>query len=55
MLSNSDCADGFFDTLYKGYNIERVMAKRSANGGKRGKLTEIVETNYETDFMLSSI
>lgn len=57
MLSNSDCADGFFDNLYEGYNIERVWAKRcvNANGEKRGKLTEIVVRNYETAFMLSAI
>lgn len=54
MLSNSDCkgnkdGDNFFDTLYSGYNIERVWASRSvnANPSKRGKLTEILVHNYQ--------
>lgn len=53
MLSNSDCPDLFFDNLYKGYEIERVWAKRcvNANGSKRGKLTEIVVHNYNTSFL----
>jgi len=48
MLSNSDCPDGFFDELYKDYNINRVWATRSvnSNGARRGKLTEIVVDNY---------
>jgi len=46
---NSDPEDGFFDELYSGFNIERVMARRSINsvGGGRGKITEILVTNYE--------
>lgn len=54
MLSNSDClsADGtdrFFDDLYDAYNIDRVRASRSINSDptKRGKLTEIVVSNYD--------
>lgn len=53
MLSNSDCAaatpaDPFFDNLYAGYHITRVMAARNinANGAKRGKIPEIVVRNY---------
>lgn len=53
MLSNSDCkgkdeADAFFDTLYAGYNIDRVMASRNvnANGAKRGKISELLIRNY---------
>ena len=49
MLSNSDCADMFFDDLYLQYVIDRVWASRSvnANASKRGKLTEILVHNYE--------
>ncbi len=54
MLSNSDPknsnpSDDFFDSLYSGYNIDRVKARRSINsvGGGRGKITEIIVTNYE--------
>ncbi len=53
MLSNSDCQgqngeDGFFDVLYRGYTIDRVMASRNvnANGAKRGKIPEILVHNY---------
>lgn len=53
MLSNSDCkgkneADNFFDVLYSAYHIQRVWASRSinANPSKRGKLTEILVSNY---------
>lgn len=53
MLSNADCSaknpnDTFFETLYSGFNIHRVYASRSvnANGSKRGKLTELLITNY---------
>lgn len=47
MLSNSDCQDKFFDTLYADYEIDRVFASRSinCNGQKRGKLTEILVHN----------
>ena len=54
MMSNSDClakdgTDRFFDDLYAGYRIERVWASRNINANplKRGKLTEIVVTNYQ--------
>lgn len=53
MLSNSDCkgnneADNFFDVLYADYYIDRVMASRnvSANGAKRGKISELLIHNY---------
>ena len=48
MLSNSDCPDGFFDDLYKDYNIERVYARRNinSNGDKRGKISELLIKNY---------
>jgi len=53
MLSNSDGMgknpdDNFFDVMYENYNINRVVAKRSinANPNKRGKLTELLITNF---------
>lgn len=53
MLSNSDpknldINDEFFDNLYKGFNIQRVYAKRAinSNGNKRGEITELLITNY---------
>ena len=54
MLSNSDPKntnenDNFFDNLYKGFNPERVYAKRMINcqASKRGNITEIVVMNYK--------
>ena len=54
MLSNSDPKntnenDNFFDDLYKGFQIERVYAKRMINcqANKRGDITEIVVMNYK--------
>lgn len=53
MLSNSDVKgknedDNFFDDLYNEFNIQRVLARRSLNahGDKRGKLSELLITNY---------
>lgn len=53
ILSNSDVKgkdpnDEFFDKLYQEFNINRVLASRSinANPEKRGKLTELLITNY---------
>lgn len=53
MLSNADCSaknpdDTFFEKLYSGFHIHRVYASRSvnANGNKRGKLTELLISNY---------
>jgi DNA adenine methylase len=55
MLSNSDPQninpdDKFFEKAYKGYNICKVFASRSVNckGGKRGKINELLITNYHT-------
>lgn len=55
MLSNSDPqhvdpTDYFFDELYKGFNTVRVPARRMINSDatKRGKINEIVITNYDT-------
>ncbi|WP_086286655.1 DNA adenine methylase [Campylobacter sp. P0085] len=54
MLSNSDPKntneeDNFFDDIYKGFEIERVFAKRMINSSasKRGDITEIVIMNYK--------
>lgn len=58
ILSNSDVKgkdieDNFFDEIYDEFYINRVFARRSinANAEKRGKLTELLITNYsnETD------
>ena len=53
ILSNSDVksndpSNDFFDTLYSDYKINRVWASRSVNANpeKRGKLTELLITNY---------
>ncbi len=53
MLSNSDPKnndpkDEFFDVFYKGFNIERVPAKRFINcdASKRGNINEIIVRNY---------
>ncbi len=60
LLSNSDVkgkdmTDTFFDDIYEEYNINRVWAKRNinANGAKRGKLTELLITNYAYEQALS--
>lgn len=53
MLSNSDpknedATDHFFETLYQGYQIERVPANRSINrdARKRGAINELIIRNY---------
>jgi len=53
VLSNSDPKnenpdDDFFEEAYKIFNINRVLANRAINskGGKRGKISEIIVTNY---------
>lgn len=53
ILSNSDVKgkdpnDDFFDDLYQDFNVNRVFAKRmiNANASKRGRLTELLITNY---------
>lgn len=59
MLSNSDCKganplDDFFDDLYSKYIIERVWASRSVNSNseKRGKLTELLISNFKNDKLI---
>mgnify|MGYP001586189447 FL=1 len=55
MLSNSDpmmaSGDNFFDELYQEFNIKRVEAKRMINSNslKRGKIFELLITNYDSD------
>ena len=53
MLSNSDPKnhdprDEFFDDLYNGYHISRVLARRMVNSDatRRGAINEIIVTNY---------
>lgn len=53
LLSNSDVKTGenpsdFFDDLYKGFNINRVLAGRAINSNKdkRGSVTELLISNY---------
>jgi DNA adenine methylase len=53
MLSNSDpknenVDDDFFERLYAGYSIHRVLASRSINsvGTKRGRIHELLIVNY---------
>ena len=47
MLSNHNTS--LIQELYKGYNFHYIEAKRSinANGKKRGKVEEVIITNYE--------
>ena len=56
LLSNSDPKnidpdDDFFESAYKGFNLFRVKANRmiSCKGDKRGKINELIITNYEAD------
>lgn len=51
MLSNSDSnhpSDNFFEQAYLGYNRYKISAHRAINckGKKRGKITELLITNY---------
>ncbi len=48
MISNSDTTDGFFESLYDGFTIEKVMARRAINskGAERGEIAELIITNY---------
>lgn len=53
MLSNADCSaknpeDMFFEDIYENFHINRVSASRAinANPTKRGKLTELLISNY---------
>lgn len=54
MLSNSNPKntnkdDTFFETIYKGFNINEVSAKRmiNSNAKQRGEISELLITNYE--------
>lgn len=54
MLSNSNPKntnqeDTFFDNIYQGFNIDEIYASRmiNANSQGRGKISEIVVTNYK--------
>lgn len=49
MLSNSDTE--FIKSLYKEYNVNFVQARRMINsdGAKRGKINEVVITNYSVN------
>ena len=49
MQSNSFSEDGFFQKLYKNYNINNVNIIRTiaADGAKRVGVQEILITNYE--------
>lgn len=44
---NADPNDDFFDDLYAGYKIDRVMARRSVNskGNSRQAISEILVYN----------
>ena len=55
MLSNSNPKnineeDHFFDNIYQGFNIDEIYASRmiNANSNGRGKISEILVTNYNT-------
>ena len=55
MLSNSNPKnineeDHFFDNIYQGFNIDEIYACRmiNANSNGRGKISEILVTNYNT-------
>lgn len=55
MLSNSNPKninkeDTFFDTIYQGFNVNQIQASRmiNANSNGRGKISEILVTNYDT-------
>jgi DNA adenine methylase len=53
LLSNSDphnqnSQDDFFQEIYAGFTIRKVVAKRAinSNGAKRGEITELLVSNY---------
>ena len=55
MLSNSNPKntnkeDNFFDNIYQGFNIDEIYSSRmiNANSKGRGKISEILVTNYNT-------
>jgi DNA adenine methylase len=46
----TDENDDFFDMIYSDFEINRVGARRAINsdGNKRGKITELLITNYNS-------
>jgi DNA adenine methylase len=48
MISNSDTGDGFFERIYDGFTLEKVLARRAINskGAERGEINELIITNY---------
>lgn len=55
MLSNHNTT--LINKLYKDYNIHIIEAKRSINskGNKRGKVEEVIITNYKLDYNFSNL
>ena len=49
MLSNHNTT--LVNEMYKGYNFHIIEAKRNinSNGKKRGKVEEVIITNYENN------
>ena len=41
--------NNYFETLYHGFHLKRVKAKRNINSvsAKRGKISELLISNYE--------
>jgi len=50
LLSNSDCGDGFFEELYQGFNIKKLIANRVISGKTkgRGEVSELIISNFPT-------
>ena len=48
--ANTDATDKFFDELYEGFDIQRVLASRMINSKAegRGKISELAIRNYRT-------
>ena len=55
MLSNHNTS--LVNELYKDFNIHLIEAKRSINskGNKRGKVEEVIITNYEVDYSFDNL
>lgn len=55
MLSNHNTL--LINELYKDYNIHKISAKRSINskGNKRGKVEEVIITNYKVDTSIENL
>lgn len=54
MLSNADTQDDFFERAFVGYHIHKIFANRAinCNGDKRGKVSELLITNYQYELNL---